>query len=758
MRILGPPIFSVCLLLAGLGAHAAEFRSVVTPFLETNCLDCHEGADSKGNVNLDGSIATIDTPARAALWMKVIEQLQADLMPPAKKKRPDATARRAVIHWAETTLLASDYGDAYREKLLLPEYGNRVDHETLFSGEIKAKAFSRPRLWRLSPEIHAANSPRNTATPFVYSTKESELRDYSATSTVDQSTIETIIVSVNKMLDEQLLKVRGGVKRVISFNQGQNKEIRYQPQPRHRYFPFLQEAQPGEGQIRRLVIEEFQLVHRRTPDAKERDRYVAFLQQNLAAGGNIGGMRSTVLAIYLGPEAIFRMELGLGEHGEHGRRRLSAKEAAYAIGYALRDKNPLRDKLITKALSEGRFKIRKGIAETVKEMLAEPDSIQGRGSALLSYVWSNPRVLRFFREFFGYHRAPQIFKDLARRKAEFGQVSPSTSLEKQAVRDLDNLIHLILEDDQEVLQTLLTTDRFLIGHPGDNEIVGQRHAEFMAKLTANTSGKGKKLPQRLANDARKALKRGVVPYESTTKQIAQAQLYNLPIGPNGEQAWDFAVEQPVQLPHRKGVLTHPAWLWAHSSNFDNDPIHRGIWIYTHLLAGVMPDVPPDVDARVPDDPHKTLRERLDLVRQAECWKCHRQINPLGETFEIFDDWGRYRDRFYFDQQKELVAARDNSFKRRSKAGQLTERPIVASGSLNGHEVNDAFELIDRLAKSERVRQSFVRHAFRYFLGRNETLNDSPTLIAADRAYVENGGSFKALVVSLLTSDSFLYRK
>lgn len=44
------------------------------------------------------------------------------------------------------------------------------------------------------------------------------------------------------------------------------------------------------------------------------------------------------------------------------------------------------------------------------------------------------------------------------------------------------------------------------------------------------------------------------------------------------------------------------------------------------------------------------------------------------------------------------------------------------------------------------------------MGRNETLDDSPTLIAADKAYVDSGGSMKALVVSLVTSDSFLYRR
>ena len=67
-------------------------------------------------------------------------------------------------------------------------------------------------------------------------------------------------------------------------------------------------------------------------------------------------------------------------------------------------------------------------------------------------------------------------------------------------------------------------------------------------------------------------------------------------------------------------------------------------------------------------------------------------------------------------------------------------------------------MLHRLGRSERARQSFIRHLFRYFMGRNEMLSDSQTLIEAERAYLESKGSFKALVVSLLSSDSFLYRR
>ena len=74
------------------------------------------------------------------------------------------------------------------------------------------------------------------------------------------------------------------------------------------------------------------------------------------------------------------------------------------------------------------------------------------------------------------------------------------------------------------------------------------------------------------------------------------------------------------------------------------------------------------------------------------------------------------------------------------------------------EVSDAIDLCESLAKSDRVRQSIIRHAFRFFIGRNEMLSDSKTLIDADNAYVNSGGSFRAVIVSLLTSDSFIYRK
>jgi hypothetical protein len=73
------------------------------------------------------------------------------------------------------------------------------------------------------------------------------------------------------------------------------------------------------------------------------------------------------------------------------------------------------------------------------------------------------------------------------------------------------------------------------------------------------------------------------------------------------------------------------------------------------------------------------------------------------------------------------------------------------------EVSCPIDPIRRLANSKRTQEVFVRYASRFFLGRNETVRDAKTLQEANDAYRASGGRMKALVISLLSSDSSLYR-
>ena len=108
----------------------------------------------------------------------------------------------------------------------------------------------------------------------------------------------------------------------------------------------------------------------------------------------------------------------------------------------------------------------------------------------------------------------------------------------------------------------------------------------------------------------------------------------------------------------------------------------------------------------------------------------------------------------------VVICRDPTRKELALFSESDAAGLIAHVSVEKLEgkVTDAVDMLRKLAASEHVEQVFVRHAFRFWMGRNETLSDSKTLIAADRAYVESGGSFNAVLVALLTSDSFLYRK
>jgi hypothetical protein len=191
---------------------------------------------------------------------------------------------------------------------------------------------------------------------------------------------------------------------------------------------------------------------------------------------------------------------------------------------------------------------------------------------------------------------------------------------------------------------------------------------------------------------------------------------------------------------RLGILTQPSWLVSHSDAMDNHAIHRGIWVRERLLGGGIPDVPITVDAQLPDEPNVSLRERMRVTREKYCWSCHEKMDPLGLPFEMYNHAGLYRTTEF-------------------------EKPVDTSGeiidsgdpSLDG-PVKNALEMIEKLANSERVEQVFIRHAFRFWMGRNETLHDRPVLLAAHKAYREGGGSMKDLIVSLVSSDAFIYRK
>ncbi|HEY1100682.1 MAG TPA: DUF1588 domain-containing protein [Myxococcota bacterium] len=204
----------------------------------------------------------------------------------------------------------------------------------------------------------------------------------------------------------------------------------------------------------------------------------------------------------------------------------------------------------------------------------------------------------------------------------------------------------------------------------------------------------------------------------------------------------------VTLPEdeRGGVLTHPAWLSTHGAAFEDDAslVHRGKWIRENLLCQTVPGLENvQVEAQLgPTAPDLPARERVRRATETgpastTCLGCHRLMNPLGNAFELYNHAGilRVDDHGHAPDGSTVLDNAPDETLNRSYATPM--------------------ELSAALATSAHARRCFVRHTFRFFAGRDETLADGCTLTQMEDAFA--GGSFNEMLIAFAQSDAFRYR-
>ncbi len=821
----------------GSGLSAAEVSPrvpvEVAQVIDAYCVSCHGPDKQKGKVRLD-QMSTLPADAFGKLIHRTHEALEFQGMPPEDAKQPTAAQRKVLTDWVLSQSDAIGHGqDA--DKLRYPQYGNYVDHDRLFDGSIKANAYTPARRWLVSPQIFQervldvfrleGREREGNRRGFFGVTNPFVLPDHPGVRYYDLTALDgghllVMLGNAQWIAKKQIhaARIKSGQ---IKADAIENNSDRWYPKTTPAAFEaiILAKSTPTDAQINDAIRTQFDLVLRRQPSAAEVSKYLALARSSMDLAGNTDGLRQMMSTVLLESEFLYRIEMGAGEADSHGRRSLSPREAGDAIAYALGDRGP--DAALLKAADAGRLRTKEDYRREVTRLLADNDYWRGpvdpalNGKHIQSHVTAHPKIIRFFREFFGYPNATKVFKDIPRsggyyQNPDRGHLGTPGWL----IQEADELVIWCVEKDRRVFENLLTTDHYFVYHNMSTDAGRKLIAQWkqIHDTLKDEDWRGK--PEEVIGKHAKLLsaarivegkeseywkqKRSFLSYmyyfEDTFGQgrtpftrgpfthgysYHHSVAYNLPPLPergryegvetprykapkDAPPYWDYPVEQPFKVANRKGLLTHPAWLVAHSQNTATDPVRRGKWVREKLLAGHVPDVPITVDAQIPEDPHKTLRQRLDAVTsKQECWRCHQHMNPLGLPFEVFDDFGRHRKEESLEYPENIIAkARD-----KYGADQYKTLPVNPKGHLKGTgdsaldgDVTDALDLIDRLAKSQRARQSIIRHAFRFYMGRNEMLSDSQTLIDADRAYVESDGSFKAVIVSLLTSDSFMYRK
>jgi len=691
----------------------AAGKELVGSFLQSHCADCHDGGENEGEFELK-RLAKDDIAGRVA-YASIFERLRAGDMPPPSEPRPKADDVARAVDWIAVKLDSPLAGPptyyAVKEK---PIDGNRLPNAILFGGPRGPSVPPPPRLWRLSPTAYstwaaAAFNVHGLQQPFGL-IQESGFKDFAALYSPDEgasglllSNAEQIVAAqvrhhqlVNVIKKPEAAKQSHWPKedRAKTATAQEREQLKQGIRVRgHGVFaPLLHpKVKANHDELERALQQQFKMSVARPPSEKEVESLIT-LYDDIASDGDCRLAGKTILmAPLIVPEAILRFEVGLGAEVRAGVRMLSPRETAMALSLALSRK---REPGLLGAAAEGKLTTREEVAEAVQRILDEPRI-------------EKSRVLWFFREYFDYYRAPDVFKDpLPDHKTRRGvHYNP-----RGYVSDTDVLVMGILSRDKDVLKQLLTTTESY-----------RTHELFVPNHT-----------------------------------LDNLRYSDSPL---------FRQFSPLALDHRRkqqgdriGVLMQPSWQVAWSTNFHNDIVRRGRWVREHLLGGRVPDLPIDAAAMIPDDPHRTLRQRQMVTRDAKCWKCHKKMDELGLPFEDVNHYGYLRKAEEVLNLEAMEQSKDKNRKIYRDAPLDTTGRIAFSGdrALDG-PVRDAPEMLRRLAASDRVRQIFIRHVFRYFLGRNETPGDAVSLQKAEKAYLDGGGSFRALLVSLLSSESFLYR-
>lgn len=190
---------------------------------------------------------------------------------------------------------------------------------------------------------------------------------------------------------------------------------------------------------------------------------------------------------------------------------------------------------------------------------------------------------------------------------------------------------------------------------------------------------------------------------------------------------------------RGGVLTQASVLTLTSNPNRTSAVKRGQWILQQILGTPPPPPPPDVpklDESEQAAGVASLRERLEVHRaNPACASCHAQMDPLGFALENFDAVGRWRSR-------------DSGF------------PIDASGELaGGLRFEDAGELKRVLVTTaaKKFSRSLVENMLTYALGRGLEPEDYGTVEAVRRRLLDDGYRIRSLLFGIVESRAFQRR-
>lgn len=215
--------------------------------------------------------------------------------------------------------------------------------------------------------------------------------------------------------------------------------------------------------------------------------------------------------------------------------------------------------------------------------------------------------------------------------------------------------------------------------------------------------------------------------------------------------------QKVTLPpgsHRGGVLTQASILKVSANGTNTSPVVRGVFVLNRLLGVEPPPPPPGTPGVEPDiRGATTLRELLDKHRNMEsCAGCHRVIDPPGFALESYDVIGGWRERFRSIGQGEVVKATVEGRKVRYRLGP----PVDAAGELTtGAKFSGMAEFQKLLlADQDRVARCVAEKLLTFATGRAMGFSDRGEIDHLITASKTRGHGMRDLIHAVVQSVIF----
>ena len=191
-------------------------------------------------------------------------------------------------------------------------------------------------------------------------------------------------------------------------------------------------------------------------------------------------------------------------------------------------------------------------------------------------------------------------------------------------------------------------------------------------------------------------------------------------------------------PDRGGFFTSAAFATASSRAGDTSPVTRAVYVREVVFCDPPPPPPPDVPLIEPEEGESTQDAFERHTADPACAGCHVTLDPIGHGLERYDSIGRLRAEYD-----------DGTQVRR-------EGSVVIDGEVQMFAGGK--ELGALAAGSDAAERCVVAHAHRFAMGRHEEETDACTLDRATLAFAESGHAFEAMLVDLVRSDAFRYRR